>query len=163
MPNLGFPEIMIILVVALLVFGPKKLPDLGRSLGNGIRGGGRSDTRQNWHPTIGCLDRDFDCAPALCVVEIGELASAPERSEAVHALADQIRAQTTQHLALDPAFIIDRRDEIGHHPREYGHFVYPMLLRQFSIDPARRLALCCAHAEGCCVVHRQGKATAQAS
>lgn len=37
MPNLGFPEIMIILVVALLVFGPKKLPDLGKSLGNGIR------------------------------------------------------------------------------------------------------------------------------
>ena len=37
MPNLGFPEIMIILVVALLVFGPMKLPDLGRSLGNGIR------------------------------------------------------------------------------------------------------------------------------
>jgi sec-independent protein translocase protein TatA len=37
MPNLGFPEIMIILVVALLVFGPKKLPDLGRSLGHGIR------------------------------------------------------------------------------------------------------------------------------
>ena len=37
MPNLGFPENMIILVVALLVFGPKKLPDLGRSLGNGIR------------------------------------------------------------------------------------------------------------------------------
>ncbi|GGQ98707.1 Sec-independent protein translocase protein TatB [Deinococcus ruber] len=37
MPNLGFPEIMIILVVALLVLGPKKLPDLGRSLGNGIR------------------------------------------------------------------------------------------------------------------------------
>ncbi len=37
MPNLGFPEIMLILVVALLVFGPKKLPDLGRSLGNGIR------------------------------------------------------------------------------------------------------------------------------
>lgn len=37
MPNLGFPEIAIILLVALLVFGPKKLPDLGRSLGNGIR------------------------------------------------------------------------------------------------------------------------------
>ncbi|MFC4452955.1 twin-arginine translocase TatA/TatE family subunit [Deinococcus sonorensis] len=37
MPNLGFPEIMIILVVALLIFGPKKLPELGKSLGNGIR------------------------------------------------------------------------------------------------------------------------------
>lgn len=30
-------ELVIILVIALLVFGPKKLPDLGRSLGNGVR------------------------------------------------------------------------------------------------------------------------------
>ena len=37
MPNLGMPEILLILVAALLLFGPKKLPDLGRSLGNGIR------------------------------------------------------------------------------------------------------------------------------
>lgn len=37
MPNLGMPEILLILVAALLIFGPKKLPDLGRSLGNGIR------------------------------------------------------------------------------------------------------------------------------
>lgn len=37
MPNLGMPEILMILVAALLIFGPKKLPDLGRSLGNGIR------------------------------------------------------------------------------------------------------------------------------
>ncbi|AZI41979.1 twin-arginine translocase TatA/TatE family subunit [Deinococcus psychrotolerans] len=37
MPNLGMPEILLILVAALLVFGPKKLPDLGKSLGNGIR------------------------------------------------------------------------------------------------------------------------------
>lgn len=35
--GLGAPEIIVILVVALLVFGPKKLPDLGRSLGQGIR------------------------------------------------------------------------------------------------------------------------------
>ncbi|KIL46794.1 hypothetical protein KP78_19120 [Jeotgalibacillus soli] len=31
--NLGFGEILIILVVALLVFGPKKLPQLGRAAG----------------------------------------------------------------------------------------------------------------------------------
>ena len=35
--NLGFPEIILILVIALLVFGPKKLPELGKSLGQGIR------------------------------------------------------------------------------------------------------------------------------
>ena len=35
--NIGFPELVIVLVIALIVLGPKKLPDFGRSLGNGIR------------------------------------------------------------------------------------------------------------------------------
>ena len=34
--NLGFPEIMIIFVIALLVFGPRKLPELGKSLGKSL-------------------------------------------------------------------------------------------------------------------------------
>ncbi len=37
MPNLGFSEIMILLVVALLVFGAKRLPEIGSSMGKGIR------------------------------------------------------------------------------------------------------------------------------
>lgn len=35
--NLGMTEILIILLVALLLFGPRKLPELGRSLGQNIR------------------------------------------------------------------------------------------------------------------------------
>jgi len=35
--NLGFSEVLIILIVALVVFGPEKLPELGRSLGQAIR------------------------------------------------------------------------------------------------------------------------------
>jgi sec-independent protein translocase protein TatA len=35
--NLGFMEIMIILVVVLLVFGAKRLPEIGSSMGKGIR------------------------------------------------------------------------------------------------------------------------------
>lgn len=35
--QLGAPEILIILAVALLLFGSKKLPDIGRSLGRGIK------------------------------------------------------------------------------------------------------------------------------
>jgi sec-independent protein translocase protein TatA len=31
--GLGFPELMLIFVIALIVFGPKKLPELGRSVG----------------------------------------------------------------------------------------------------------------------------------
>jgi sec-independent protein translocase protein TatA len=35
--NIGLPELMVVLVIALIVLGPKKLPDFGRSLGNGMR------------------------------------------------------------------------------------------------------------------------------
>ena len=35
--NLGLPEVLIVLVLALLFLGPKRLPEAGRSLGRGIR------------------------------------------------------------------------------------------------------------------------------
>ena len=34
--SLGMPELIVIFVIALIVFGPRKLPELGRSLGRGI-------------------------------------------------------------------------------------------------------------------------------
>jgi sec-independent protein translocase protein TatA len=37
MPNIGPLEITIVLVIVLVIFGPKRLPDLGRSLGRGMR------------------------------------------------------------------------------------------------------------------------------
>ncbi len=36
--GLGWQELVIILVIALIIFGPKKLPELGKSLGQAIRG-----------------------------------------------------------------------------------------------------------------------------
>lgn len=35
--NIGPLEIVVVLIIALIVFGPKRLPELGRSLGKGIR------------------------------------------------------------------------------------------------------------------------------
>jgi len=37
MGQLGFQELLVIFIIALLVFGPKKLPELGKSLGKGLR------------------------------------------------------------------------------------------------------------------------------
>lgn len=34
--SIGMPELIIIFVIALIIFGPRKLPDLGRSLGKSI-------------------------------------------------------------------------------------------------------------------------------
>jgi TatA/E family protein of Tat protein translocase len=35
--SIGFPELIIIFAVALLVFGPKKLPEVGRAIGKALR------------------------------------------------------------------------------------------------------------------------------
>ena len=37
MPNIGPMEIAIVLIIALVVFGPSKLPELGKSAGKGFR------------------------------------------------------------------------------------------------------------------------------
>src|SRR5687768_6257595 len=37
MPGIGIPELIIVLVILLVIFGPKRLPGLGRSLGSGMR------------------------------------------------------------------------------------------------------------------------------
>lgn len=37
MMGIGFPEMLVILAIALLVFGPKKLPEVGKSIGRAIR------------------------------------------------------------------------------------------------------------------------------
>jgi sec-independent protein translocase protein TatA len=37
MPNVGPLEIAVVLVIVLIIFGPKRLPELGKSMGHGIR------------------------------------------------------------------------------------------------------------------------------
>jgi sec-independent protein translocase protein TatA len=37
MPNVGPLELVVILAIALIVLGPKKLPEVGRSIGKGMR------------------------------------------------------------------------------------------------------------------------------
>jgi sec-independent protein translocase protein TatA len=56
MPNIGPMEIAIVLIIALVVFGPKRLPELGKSLGKGI---------QEFKGTIGGDKSEPDAAPAL--------------------------------------------------------------------------------------------------
>lgn len=38
MPNIGLPELVIILVIVILLFGASRLPQIGKGLGEGIKG-----------------------------------------------------------------------------------------------------------------------------
>ena len=45
--GIGLPEIAIVLVIVLVIFGPKRLPELGRSLGSGMKSFKDSVTHSN--------------------------------------------------------------------------------------------------------------------
>jgi sec-independent protein translocase protein TatA len=47
MPSIGPLELAIVLIIALVIFGPKRLPELGRSVGHGLREFKSSVTGEN--------------------------------------------------------------------------------------------------------------------
>lgn len=53
MPNLGGPELIILLVIVLLLFGAKRIPDLAKSLGSGVREFRRGTSGAEDHDEVG--------------------------------------------------------------------------------------------------------------
>jgi sec-independent protein translocase protein TatA len=71
--NIGLPEILVVLVIALIIFGPKRLPELGKSLGRGIR---------EFRSSISGNDDDDD-DETKPEIESGERAGEPVQGEVV--------------------------------------------------------------------------------
>ena len=70
MGSLGLPELIVIGIVALLVFGPKRLPDAGKALGEAIRGFKRSMEGRDAPPvTTQATASDRTCA--ACAKPVG--------------------------------------------------------------------------------------------
>jgi sec-independent protein translocase protein TatA len=57
--NLGWTEVVIVCVVAILIFGPKKIPELGSTFGKTLRSFKEGITKSG-EPEEGD-DRDYDC------------------------------------------------------------------------------------------------------
>jgi sec-independent protein translocase protein TatA len=61
MGSLGMQEIIVIFVIALIIFGPRKLPELGKSLGKGLAEFKRAsnELKQTWEDEVR-LDKEKD-------------------------------------------------------------------------------------------------------
>jgi sec-independent protein translocase protein TatA len=73
-PEIGISGLIVILVVALLVFGPRRLPEIGRSLGKGMREFKDSiagSQEQESRPEPGLLDRSEEPRAAIEADEVG--------------------------------------------------------------------------------------------
>ena len=80
LPNIGAPELIIILVIALLILGPGKLPEVGASLGKSIR-----EFRKASTDIQDSVKLDVDTSPLPAAAPIAPVVSA---APVVPAMAD---------------------------------------------------------------------------
>ena len=69
MGSLGWPEILIILVIALIIFGPRKLPELGKTLGQSLAQFRRAseDFKRTWEEEVEIEKRKLEAPPPATV------------------------------------------------------------------------------------------------
>jgi sec-independent protein translocase protein TatA len=88
--NIGPLEIIVVLIIALIVFGPKRLPELGNSLGKGIREFKDSVTGEN-------KDDDVDDDDVKAI-------------SASKATATPVEPPTTHRVEADEAEVVHHKD-----------------------------------------------------
>jgi sec-independent protein translocase protein TatA len=84
MSNIGLPEIAIVLLIVLVIFGPKRLPQLGRSLGSGMREFKDAVTGKNKDNDVDELEPPASPVPTETVTtaKADEAAAAPKTADA---------------------------------------------------------------------------------
>ena len=87
MPSIGPLELVILLVIVLLIFGPKRLPGLGRQLGSGMR---------EFKDSITGKDKDDEDEDAPRAIESSQAVAVPPAEHAEPAAASRSRRATSR-------------------------------------------------------------------
>jgi sec-independent protein translocase protein TatA len=88
--NIGPLEIIVVLIIALIVFGPKRLPELGNSLGKGIREFKDSVTGEN-------KDDDIDDDDDVKAISASKATTAPVEQHPTTVPVEPTEAEVVNH------------------------------------------------------------------
>ena len=109
--GIGLPELIIILIVALIVFGPKKLPDLAKSLGKGIAEFKKAtdEFKSTIQTDISSIENEMKDVKKDLTEEIynPEVASQPEIQAASETASPDLPPPSAEQAAAPSSFLED--------------------------------------------------------
>jgi sec-independent protein translocase protein TatA len=101
MPSLGPAEILVVLVIALLVFGPNKMPDIARQVGKGMREFKR--VQQHLKSELRDVVSEFDAPSSATPTVVGDpVPMLPPKDDQVVPAPDPAPAAPDAPAAVDP-------------------------------------------------------------
>src|SRR5450432_2084958 len=103
MPSLGPAEILVVLVVALLVFGPNKMPEIARQVGKGMREFKR--VQQHLKSELRDVVSEFDAPSTTSTVDVDPVPMLPPKDDEVVVAPDP--APTAAPAATDAPAAVD--------------------------------------------------------
>jgi len=92
--SIGMPELIIIFVIALIIFGPRKLPELGRSLGKSL-----GEFKKASNELKSTLEEEIRLEETRSSLEASKAAAATATSVPVPHADEPVQARTIDHSA----------------------------------------------------------------
>jgi sec-independent protein translocase protein TatA len=116
MGSLGMSEILMILVIALIIFGPRKLPELGKTLGQSLAQFRKAseDFKRQWEDEVEIEKRRLDAPPNPPVER-------PAHTEPVSTTVEDFATSEVEQSAAgqEPATVAQGQDEIKETRRDW--------------------------------------------
>lgn len=110
MPSIGWPEIVIVLVILLVIFGPKRLPHLGKSIGqsvrgfkSGIKGDDEDEEKERIEAPPAQLSQAQTSAPTQPVPQPAPMEQAPQPATTTQASPGSVPLPPEPPAAVPPA------------------------------------------------------------
>jgi sec-independent protein translocase protein TatA len=115
MGQLGISEMVVIFIVALLVFGPKKLPELGKSLGKGIREFRKAtnELKSTWEEQV----RDIEAPINDVKKDLNEMGQ--NLKSDMHNVIEPEPSATSTHDTKEPPAAVGSKPAESNTPKEH--------------------------------------------